>query len=102
VGTGGPFAGGKVRPGRDADHSQPSSAVVKNGQLLFLSPLAPAWRIVGQLYISTVTHDNHIRIYTNIQCEVLKDPEGHVLLNSTHDNIVMFTADITSYQATNI
>jgi hypothetical protein len=29
MGTGGPFPGGKVRPGRDADHSLPSSAEVK-------------------------------------------------------------------------
>jgi hypothetical protein len=28
--TGGPFAGGKARPGRDADHSPPSSAEIKN------------------------------------------------------------------------
>jgi hypothetical protein len=27
---GGPFPRGKVRPGRDADHSPPSSAEVKN------------------------------------------------------------------------
>jgi hypothetical protein len=30
VGTGGPFPGGKVRPGRDGDHSSPSSAEVVN------------------------------------------------------------------------
>jgi hypothetical protein len=30
VGTGGPFPGGKARPGRDADHSTPSSAEVVN------------------------------------------------------------------------
>jgi hypothetical protein len=30
MGTGGPFPGGKARPGRDADHSPPSSADVKN------------------------------------------------------------------------
>jgi hypothetical protein len=30
VGTGDPFPGGKARPGRDADHSPPSSAEVKN------------------------------------------------------------------------
>jgi hypothetical protein len=29
MGTGGPFPGGKARPGRDADHSPPSSTVVK-------------------------------------------------------------------------
>jgi hypothetical protein len=30
TGTGGPFPGGKARPGRDADHSSPSSAEVVN------------------------------------------------------------------------
>jgi hypothetical protein len=30
VGTEGSFPGGKVQPGRDADHSPPSSAEVKN------------------------------------------------------------------------
>jgi hypothetical protein len=30
MGTGGPFPGGKARPGRDADHSPPSSAEVRN------------------------------------------------------------------------
>jgi hypothetical protein len=30
MGTGGPFPGAKARPGRDADHSPPSSAEVKN------------------------------------------------------------------------
>jgi hypothetical protein len=30
VGTGGPFPGGKARPGRGADHSPPSSVEVEN------------------------------------------------------------------------
>jgi hypothetical protein len=30
MGTGGPFTRGKERPGRDADHSPPSSAEVVN------------------------------------------------------------------------
>jgi hypothetical protein len=30
TGTEGPFSGGKARPGRDADHSPPSSAEDKN------------------------------------------------------------------------
>jgi hypothetical protein len=29
MGTGGPFPGSKVQPGRDADHSPPPSAEVK-------------------------------------------------------------------------
>jgi hypothetical protein len=36
---GGPFPGGKARPGRDADHSPPSSAEVENEyELYLLSP----------------------------------------------------------------
>jgi hypothetical protein len=30
MGTGGPFPGGKARPGRDADHAPPSSVEVWN------------------------------------------------------------------------
>jgi hypothetical protein len=30
MGTGGPFCGTKKQPGRDADHSPPSSAKVEN------------------------------------------------------------------------
>jgi hypothetical protein len=51
MGTGGPFPGGKERPGRDADHSPPSSAEVKYEQELYLlSPHVPPWRVAGQLY----------------------------------------------------
>jgi hypothetical protein len=38
MGTGGPYPGGKARPGRDADHSPPSSAEVKNEELYLLPP----------------------------------------------------------------
>jgi hypothetical protein len=42
MGTGGPFPGAKTRPGRDTDHSPPSSAEVKNEyELYHLSPQAP-------------------------------------------------------------
>jgi hypothetical protein len=44
--TGGPFSGAKTRPGRDADHSPPSSAdVVNDVELYLLSPQAPTWRV---------------------------------------------------------
>jgi hypothetical protein len=36
MGTGGPFPGAKAQPGRDADHSPPSSAEVENEQELYL------------------------------------------------------------------
>jgi hypothetical protein len=39
MGTGGPFPGRKARPGRDADHSPPSSAeVISEKELYLLSP----------------------------------------------------------------
>jgi hypothetical protein len=50
MGTGGPFPGGKARPGRDADHSPLSSAEVVNEELYLLSPQAPPWRVEGLLY----------------------------------------------------
>jgi hypothetical protein len=53
-GTGGSFPGGKARPGRDADHSPPSSAEVKNEELYVLSPHVPPWRAAGQLYFFTL------------------------------------------------
>jgi hypothetical protein len=50
--TGGPFPGDKARPGRDADHSPPSSAEVKNEwELYLLSPQSPPWRVAGSLYL---------------------------------------------------
>jgi hypothetical protein len=51
MGTGDPFSGGKARPGRDADHSPPSSAEVKNEEQYLLSPEAPPWHVAGQLTI---------------------------------------------------
>jgi hypothetical protein len=52
MGTGGPFPGGKARPGRDADHSPPSSAEVKyQWELYLLSPHAPPWCVAGHLYL---------------------------------------------------
>jgi hypothetical protein len=41
----------KARPGRDADHSPPSSAEVENEkELHLLFPQAPPWRVVRLLY----------------------------------------------------
>jgi hypothetical protein len=51
MGTGSSFPGGKARPRRDADHSPPPSAEVKNEQELYLLfPQAPPWRVAGQLF----------------------------------------------------
>jgi hypothetical protein len=52
MGTRGSFPRGKVRPGRNADHSPPSSAEVKYEQELYLlSPHAPQWHVAGHLYL---------------------------------------------------
>jgi hypothetical protein len=48
MGTRGPFSGGKVRPGRDADHSPPFSAGFVNEWMLYiLSPLLLDRCVVG-------------------------------------------------------
>jgi hypothetical protein len=50
MGTGDPFPGVKARPGRDADHSAPSSAEFENEKELYLlSPEAPSLRVVRHL-----------------------------------------------------
>jgi hypothetical protein len=55
MGNGGPFLGSKAPPGRDADHSPPSSAeVVNECELYLLSPQAPPWRVAVLLYFFTV------------------------------------------------
>jgi hypothetical protein len=47
--------GGKARPGRDADHSHPSSAEVAiEYELYLLSPQASPWRVAGLLYFSVL------------------------------------------------
>jgi hypothetical protein len=50
MGTGDPFPGGKARPGRDSDHSPPSSAEVVNEEIYLLSSQTPPWRVAGLLY----------------------------------------------------
>jgi hypothetical protein len=53
VGTGGSFPGVKARPGRDADHSLPSSDEVKyEEELYLLFPQTPPWHVAGQLYFA--------------------------------------------------
>jgi hypothetical protein len=49
MGAGCPFPGGKARPGRDADHSPPSSAEVEWVGAVLLSHQAPPWRVAGLL-----------------------------------------------------
>jgi hypothetical protein len=65
--TGGPFPGGKARPGRDADHSLPSSAEVKyEKELYLLSPYAPPWHVAGHLYLFTFTYEIAEYLSSNI------------------------------------
>jgi hypothetical protein len=58
-----PFPGGKALPGRDSDHSPPSSAeVVNEYELYFLSPQAPPWRVAGRLYFFTFYSTTNILV----------------------------------------
>jgi hypothetical protein len=52
MGTEGPFPGGKARPGRDADHSRPSSAKVVNTSYISSPPQAPPWRVARVFYFT--------------------------------------------------
>jgi hypothetical protein len=97
MGTGGPFPGGKARPGRDADHSPPSSAEVKNEKELYLLfPHVPPWRVAGQLhftyiythtyihtYVRTHTH-THTHIHTYIHTHTHTDRHTHTHTHTYH------------------
>jgi hypothetical protein len=63
----GPFPRAKSRPGRDYDHSTPSSVEVENEQELYiLSTQAPSWRVVERF--SFILDPNILRILpTNVQ-----------------------------------
>jgi hypothetical protein len=58
MGIGGPFPGGKARPGRDADHSPLYRGREWVGAIL--SPQAPPWRVAGLLYFFTYMYS---RVY---------------------------------------
>jgi hypothetical protein len=60
MGTGGPLPGGKERPGRDADHSPPSSTEVENEYELYLiSPKVSSWRVAGLLQLFIVSYQGN-------------------------------------------
>jgi hypothetical protein len=76
IDIGGPFPGGKARPGRDADHSPPSSAeFVNKWELYLLSSQAPSWRVAGLLFIILgnviLTFPNVLRLSFCCQCIVV-------------------------------
>jgi hypothetical protein len=68
--TGGPFPGGKARPGRDADHSPLSSAEVKNEYELYLLSLqTPPWHIAGLLCFIYINCKSSCNIrYSRVKC----------------------------------
>jgi hypothetical protein len=75
MGTGGPFPRDKARPGRDADHSSPTSAEVENeSELYLLSPHAPPWRVAEHLYLYsffTFKYSLLVTIWTTVLVEKL-------------------------------
>jgi hypothetical protein len=83
MGTGGSFPGGKAWPGRDADHSPPSSVEVKyEEELYLLSPHLPPWHVAGQLYFTFTQH---------FYCKTAYILEIYILYNKTI-SILTFTS----------
>jgi hypothetical protein len=80
VGAGGPFPGGKARPGRGADPSPPSSAEVKyEEELYLLSPYVPPWRAAGQLCFALLLLAMRWRHYLAnlyVLCDLMKYGES--------------------------
>jgi hypothetical protein len=97
MGTGSPFPGGKARPGRDADHSPPSSAEIENEHELYvLSPQAPSWRIVEHLLapsndcvlsmvLSRVAADSYL-IFNDPKI-LVKDQENTLYMSSPESHV---------------
>jgi hypothetical protein len=89
MGTGGHFSGGKARPGRDADHSPPSSAEVKYElELYLLSPHVPPWHVGGQLTSNKEKLSNY-RMFTQYNKKHAFSTKGekqnnYILLNTIH------------------
>jgi hypothetical protein len=75
---GGPYLGGKARPRRDADHSSPSSAEVKNEyKLFFLSLLAPVWRVRDSftlLFLLLLTYLDYVSLYLSDRVSTFDAP----------------------------
>jgi hypothetical protein len=67
MGTGGSFPGGKVRPGRDADRTPSSSAMVKKEELYLLSLKAPFMACSGSTLLSVNSMCNRRNETTCIQ-----------------------------------
>jgi hypothetical protein len=74
IGTEGSFTGGKAQPGRDADHSSPSSAVVSNEQELYS---CPPWRLHGGsgtsyllAYLHVISRNVRVNMKTQGKCNI--------------------------------
>jgi len=90
LGTGVLSPGCKARPGRDADHSPPSSAEVMNElELYFLSPKAPPWRIVGLLYLH-IHRPTYIQMYIYIAAYVRTHIQTYIFYMHTYTHTRTF------------
>jgi hypothetical protein len=62
----------RLKLGRDADHSPPSSAEVKNEQQLYLlSPHVSPWRVAGQLFFKLKSCINSCAVAQAVSCGLL-------------------------------
>jgi hypothetical protein len=99
MGTGGPFPGGKARPGRDADHSPASSVEVKNEQELYLfSPHAPPWRIAGSLYLYLL-YNNFLQLILSLNSDRVRTTLVHCLPGGKPWEMPNSLAAVTTHRA---
>jgi hypothetical protein len=61
-----------VQPGRDTDHSPPSSAEVMNEEELYLLSQAPPWHVAGLLYFTLLKADFIYTIYSILTTYCIK------------------------------
>jgi hypothetical protein len=66
MGTGGPISGGKARPGRDADHTPPSSAEIKNEWELSPPPPNASMECSRTAYLTNISKNKMSAWNTNL------------------------------------
>jgi hypothetical protein len=100
MGTGGSFPGGKARPGRDADHSPPSSAEVKKEwELYLLSPRCACMERKGDRFTIPYINDLLPAIHTLSEPIISADDTSVINSSKNVDEFYTMTNMILSYMS---
>jgi hypothetical protein len=81
MGNGGPFLGGKARPGRDADHSPHPMPKSRMSRSYVLSPWC-LQGVAGQLYESTRRHNI-------VKYEAITSESWNVINDNADDKVII-------------